>query len=162
MHLRSTAGWRERPKVCHLVDSGLLSRLGRPVGRSNFELLCVFSVQPLPTGGLDRLSPGDAADGISAEKPIENIESNVPAGGAPGDETAIDVGPQRQARAATKAFEFPPDIAVLKYLGGVGSCDRGFDRRRRPHPREHHRVSSRAQVPIDVEGSPLAKMLRIG
>src|SRR5262249_26854959 len=150
-----------RPKLCHLLNSRLLSRLRLPVGRSNFELLCILSVQLLPTGRLNRLSTSDAADGISAEKPIENIESNVPAGGAPGDETAIDVGPQRQARAASKAFEFPPDIAVLKYLGGVGSCDRGFDRRRRPHPRELHRGSSGTQVPIDIEGRPLAQMLRI-
>src|SRR5207244_3367286 len=38
----------------------------------------------------------------------------------PRDEAAIDVVPQRQARAAAKGFEFPPDIVVLKHLGSVG------------------------------------------
>ena len=38
-----------------------------------------------------------------------------------GDEAAIDVVPQRQARAAARGFEFPPDIAVLKQPGSVGS-----------------------------------------
>ncbi len=50
--------------------------------------------------------------------------------GAPRDEAAIDVVPQRQARtAAAKGFEFPPDIVgtpvVLKQLGSVGSRHRG-------------------------------------
>src|SRR5438309_9014119 len=83
------------------------------------ELLCVLRVQPLPAE-LHRVATSDAADGSSAEKAIQNIETNVPARGTPRDEASIDVVPHRQARAATKGFEFPPDIAVLKHLGSVG------------------------------------------
>src|ERR1700730_237231 len=87
---------------CDPLDSRLLSRLRRPVGRFNTELLGVLRVQPLPAAELHRLSTSDAADGSSAEKAIQNIDTNVPACGAPRDEAAIDVVPQRQARAATK------------------------------------------------------------
>src|SRR5438874_11837326 len=92
-----------------------------PTGGLNSELLCVLRVQSLPAAELHGIGADDAADGSSAEKPIQNIESNVPARGAPRDEAAIDVMPQRQARAATKGFEFPPGIVVLKPLGSVGS-----------------------------------------
>src|ERR1700676_1383825 len=95
------------------LSSRLLSRLRRPVGRFNTELLGVLCVQPLPAADLHRLTTSDAADGSSAEKAIQNIEADVPTRGAPRDEAAIDVVPQRQARAATKGFEFPPDVAVL-------------------------------------------------
>jgi hypothetical protein len=54
-------------------DSRLLSRLRRPVGRFNIELLGVLRVQPRPTE-LHRLASNDAADGSYAEKPIQNIE----------------------------------------------------------------------------------------
>jgi hypothetical protein len=47
-----------------------LSRLRRPVGRFNTELLGVLRVQPLPAE-LHRLASNDAADGSSAEKPIQ-------------------------------------------------------------------------------------------
>src|SRR3989442_1803320 len=103
------------------LDSRLLSRLRRPVGRFNTELVGVLRVQPLPAAELHRVATSDAADGSSAEKAIQNIETNVPARGAPRDEAAIDVVPQRQARAATKGFELPPGIVVLKHLGSVGS-----------------------------------------
>src|SRR5215471_3294873 len=102
-------------------ESRLLSRLRRPVGRLNTELLCVLGVQSLPAGELHRLTASDAADGISAEKAIQNIERNVPPGSTHGDEAAIEVGPQSQARAATRGFEFPPEIAILEYFGSVGS-----------------------------------------
>src|ERR1035441_1347646 len=95
------------PKGAFLY-SRLLSRLRRPVGRFNTELLGVLRVQPLPAAERHRLTTGDAADGSSAEKAIQNIETNVPARGTPRDEAVIDVVPQRQARAATKSFEFPP------------------------------------------------------
>src|SRR5260221_6642380 len=78
-------------------------------------------------------------------KAVQNIETNVPPGSTHGDEAAIDVVPQRQARAATKGFEFPPDIlvtpVVLKHLGSVGSrhCCLGNLRLWRPHRGELHR-----------------------
>jgi hypothetical protein len=52
------------------VDSRLLSRLWRPAGRFNTELLGIFQVQPLPTFQLHRLATEDTADGSSAEKVI--------------------------------------------------------------------------------------------
>src|ERR1700730_2292056 len=58
-------------------DSRLLSRLRRPVGRFNTELLGVLRVEPRPTE-LHRLASDDAADGSSAEKATQNIETNVP------------------------------------------------------------------------------------
>ncbi len=61
-------------------NSRLLSRLRRPVGPFNTELLGVLRVQPLPAAKLHRLATNDAADGSSAEKVIQNIETNVPPG----------------------------------------------------------------------------------
>src|SRR2546430_797141 len=98
---------------CDPLDSRLLSRLRRPVGRFNTELPGVLRVQPLPAAELHRVATNDAADGSSAEKVIQNIETNVPPGSTHRDEAAIDVVPQRQARAATKGFEFPPDIEAF-------------------------------------------------
>jgi len=71
---------RERSVHCFaiLLDSRLLSRLRRPVGRFNPELLCVLAVQPLPAAELHGLGADDASDGISAEQVIQNIETNVP------------------------------------------------------------------------------------
>src|SRR5207249_5832211 len=99
-----------------------LRGVGRPTGGLNAELLCVLGVQSLPAAELHGLGTNDAADGGSAEKVIENIEADVPPGSTHRDEAAIDVGPQRQARAATRLgadalrrgrlqrFELPPHI----------------------------------------------------
>src|SRR6266404_1447675 len=97
------------------LDSRLLRRLRRPVGRFNIELPGVLRVQPLPAAELHGLTTSDAADGSTVEQVIEDIESDVPPGSTHGDEAAIDVGPQREARAAKKGFELPADIAVLKH-----------------------------------------------
>src|SRR5882724_169414 len=150
------------------LDSRLLSRIRRPVGRFNTELLCVLGVQSLPAAELHRLGANHAADGSSAKKVIQNIETNVPPGCTHCDEAATDVGPQRQARAATQVFEFPPHIEatplVLKHLRSVGSRHGCFGnmRRGRSHRGELHRGSNRTQAPIDVEGRPLAQMRRVG
>src|SRR5439155_18275057 len=121
------------------VALSTLRGVGRPACRFNAELLCVLGVQSLPVTELHRLGTNEAADGGSAEKVIQHIEANVPSGSTHRDEAAIDVGPQRQARAATKAFEFPPHIeatpVVLKRLWRVGSrhCGFGNVRRGRSH-----------------------------
>src|SRR5579863_9205600 len=136
--------------------------------RFDTKLLGVLRVQPLPAGELHGLGASDAADGSSAQQVIQNIETNVPPGSTHGDEAVTDVGPQRQARAATKGFEFPPHIeatpVVLKQLGSVGSryCCFGNAQSGRSHRGEPPRVSNRAQAPIGVEGSPLAQMRRVG
>src|SRR5579871_5949080 len=69
----------EMPSAAIHLDSRLLSRLRLPVGRFNTELLGILRVQPLPAEP-HRLAANDAADGSSAEKVIENIETNVPPG----------------------------------------------------------------------------------
>jgi hypothetical protein len=97
--------------------------------RFNAKLFCVLGGQSLPARELHRLDADDAADGSSAQKRIQNIESNVPPRGAPRYEAAIDVVPQSQARTATKGFEFPPDTAVLEHLESVGSRHSCFQRR---------------------------------
>src|SRR5580700_7921129 len=103
--------------------SRLLSRLRRPVDHFNTELLGVLRVQPLPAAELHGVGANHAAEGSSAEKVIQHIEANVPPGSAHGDEAVTDVGRQRQARAATQVFEFPPHIEatplVLKRPGRV-------------------------------------------
>src|SRR5262245_6929923 len=72
----------------------LFRGVGPPAGGLNAELLCVLGVQSLPAAELHRLTANDAADGSSAEKAPQNIETNVPPGGAHRDEAAIDVVPQ--------------------------------------------------------------------
>src|SRR5215831_696578 len=147
--------------------SRLLSRPRWPVGCFNTELLGVLRVQPLPAE-LHRLATNDAADGSSAEKAIQNIETNVPPGSTHWDEAAIDVVPERQARAATEGFEFPPDILgapfVLEHLGSVGSRHSCFGNLRRgcSHRGELHRGSNRTQAPIGFKGRPPAQMRRVG
>src|ERR1700730_1064076 len=56
------------------LDSRILSRLRRPVGRFNTELLGVLRVQPLPAAELHRLATRDAAARSPAEKAIQNIQ----------------------------------------------------------------------------------------
>src|SRR5436305_3608013 len=117
------------------------------------ELLGVFGDQPLPAFELHGIGADDAADGSAAEQAIENIESDVPPGSAPRDVAAIDRVPQRQARPASKGFEFPALIAVLKNFGSLGSRHFCFDRHRRSHPRKLH-GSDRTQAPIGDKGRP--------
>src|ERR1700693_4693846 len=124
-------------------------------------------MQPLPAE-LHGLGANEAADGSSTEKPIQNIETNVPPSSAHCDVAAIDVVPQRQARAATQGFELPPDVVatpvVLKHLGSLGSRHFRFGNRRRgrSHRGELHRLSNCAQAPIGFKRSPLAQMRWIG
>src|SRR5947208_14809127 len=88
----------------------------------NAELPCVLRAQSLPAE-LHRVGTNDAAEGGSAEQVIQNIEANVPPGSTHRDEAAIDVGPQRQTRAASNGFELPPHIeatpVVLEHLRSV-------------------------------------------
>src|SRR5437763_3062641 len=131
------------------------------------ELLCVLGVQSRPAE-LHCLGTDDAADGSSTEKLIQNIETNLPPGSTHGDEAAIDVGPQRQARAATNGFELPPHVeatpGILQHLGRVGSRHGCFGnmRRGRAHRGELHRGSNRTEASIGVEGRPLAQLRRVG
>ncbi|HTK08172.1 MAG TPA: hypothetical protein VL485_13455 [Ktedonobacteraceae bacterium] len=154
--------------VGHLpVIAWALGGLGWPVRGFDSELPGVLRIEPRPTE-LHRIASNDAAEGSSAEQVIQNIETNVPSGSPHGDEAAIDVVPQCQARAASKGFEFPADIVatpvVLKHPGSVGARHACFGnlRRRRSHRGELHRGSSRSQASIGFKGSPLAQMRRVG
>ena len=142
-------------------DSRILSRLRRPFGRFNTELPGVLGVQSLPAAELHDLGADDASNRLTREEALKDVEGDVPARGAPRDEAAIDAVPQRQARAASRGFEFPPGIVVLQYLGSVGSRHSCFQRRGRSHPGELHR-SNRTQAPIDLKWRPLAQMRRVG
>src|ERR1700676_3431536 len=151
------------------IYSRLLSRLRRPVGRFDTELLGVLRVQPLPAAELHGLGADDASNRLTREEPLKDVEAELPARRAPRDEAAIDVVPQRQARAAaTKGFELPPEVlaapVVLKHLGSVGSrhCCFGNLRRGRSNRGELHRASNRTQAPIGFKGSPLAQMHWVG
>jgi hypothetical protein len=66
--------------MIHFLHSRLLSRLRRPLGGFHTELLGVLGVEPLPASELHGIATSDAADGSSAEKVIQNIETNVPSG----------------------------------------------------------------------------------
>src|SRR5581483_8822220 len=107
------------------LDSLFLSRLRRPLGWFNPELFGIVFVQPLPAIELHYFGPSNTADRIPAEKAIQNIEADVPSGSAHCDKPAIETVPHRQARTASKGFEFPPRIrvapAVLKHSRSVGS-----------------------------------------
>src|SRR5262249_2309528 len=138
------------------LDSEFLSHFGLSVGRFDTELLGVLVSQPPPITELHRLTTSNAANGSSAQKEVQNIETNVPAGSTPRDETAIDVVPQRQARAIGKGFELPSDIVVLKQLLSVGSRHSCFQRGGRSHPGDIYRGTSCTQTPVDFKGSPLA------
>src|SRR6202051_1527520 len=115
------------------------------------ELLRIFGAQSLPAVELHGLGAGDASNRLTIEEPIKDVEADVPARGAPRDEAAIDVVPQRQARAATKGFEFPPDIAVLERLGSVGSRHRCYLRPARSQRGEIQSGSDRSQAPVDLK-----------
>jgi hypothetical protein len=71
--------------VASLLDSGRLSWPTQSLGLFNTELLCVFGVQSLPAAELHDVGADDAADGISAEKVIQDVEADVPARSAPRD-----------------------------------------------------------------------------
>src|SRR5581483_8822100 len=143
-------------------------RLRLPLGRFNAELLGVLRVQPLPAAKLHGLRANDASNGLIGEKPIQHIQTNVPSSSTHGNEAAINVGPKRQARAAGKRFEFPSHIkvtpSVLKHIGSVSPLHGCFGdmRRGRSYRGEFHCSSNLTQVPIGIEGSPLAQVRRIG
>src|SRR5258706_14748254 len=93
-----------------------MSRLRRPVGCFNTELLGVLGVQSLPAAELHRVTSNDAADGASAEKVIQNIETNVPSGSTHCDEAAIDVVPEGEAEAGSNGRELPSTISFIPLL----------------------------------------------
>src|SRR5262249_52520658 len=112
-----------------------------------------------PAAELHRFAADDASNRLAAEEPLEDVEADVPAGGAPGDEPAIDVVPERQAGAARRRLELPPDVvatpAVLEQARRLGPPPLALRvlLRRQPDRRELHRAHG-AHVPIGVERRP--------
>ncbi len=107
--------------------------------------------------------------GVFVEQAIQNIEANVPTRCAHGDEAAIDVGPQRQARAAAQGFEFPAHVeatpVVLERLRRVGSrhsCFGNPGRGRAPTVVSFTLAPTAPRLAIGVERSPLAQMRGVG
>src|SRR5437763_15874485 len=148
--------------MTRLMISSIYECAGRRLlGCFVIELPGVFGNPPVPTLELHGIGADDAADGSSAEQAIKNIESDVPPGSAPRDVSAVDRVPQRQARPASKGFEFPALITVLKNFWSLGSRHFYFDRRRRSHPGEIHRPN-RTQARIGDKGRPLAQLRLVG
>ncbi len=67
------------------LDSRLLSRIRRSVGRFDTELLGVLRVQSLPAAELHGLGADDASNRLTCEEPLKDVEADVPARGAPQD-----------------------------------------------------------------------------
>ncbi len=80
---------------------------------------------------------------------------------------AVDVDPEREARAAARRLELPPEIAaapaVLEQPRRLGALHGGLGdvRRRRADRRQLHRPRG-GQVPIGVERRPFGQVRRIG
>src|SRR5262245_52647966 len=89
-----------------------LRGVGRPTWGLDAELLCVLGVQSLPAAELHRVAGNDASNRLAGEVPLEDVEADVPARGAPRDEAAIDVVPEREARAAAERLELPPEVVA--------------------------------------------------
>src|SRR5262245_34203715 len=114
----------------------MLRGVGLPTGGLNAELLGVLGGQSLPAAELHRLSADEASNRLSRKEPLKDAEADVPARGAPRDEAAIDVVPEREARAAAERFELPPEVvatpAVLEQTRRLGPLHGGRrDLRRR-------------------------------
>ena len=109
MFIRHRPGRADKPEYPRAVDflDSLLSRLGRPVGRFNTELLGVPRVQSLPAAEFHGIGADDASNGLTVEKPIHNVEADVPACSTRCDEAVTNVGPQRQARAHHPRLRVP-------------------------------------------------------
>src|SRR5512143_1350006 len=94
------------------------------------ELLCILRVQLLPAAEFQRIRTDDAAERISVEEMIEDVETDVPSGGAHRDEAAIDVGPQCEASSVSSRLEVPSHVesapVVREQSGSVGLSHRCF------------------------------------
>jgi hypothetical protein len=144
-----------------------LQGVGRATRGLNTELLCVLGVQSLPAVEVHGISADDASNRLARKEPLKDVEADVPARSAPRDEAAIDVVPEREARAAAERRQFPPEVAATPAIfeqrrrlgllhGALGDL-----RRRRPGRRELHRTHD-GQVPISVKRRPFGQVCRIG
>jgi hypothetical protein len=90
----------------------------------------------------------------------------MPACSAPGDEAALDVVPECEARAVAERLELPTDViatpAVLEQTRCLGPLDDALgDLRRRCSYGGELDGSNRSQVPARVERCPLGEVRRV-
>src|SRR5579875_593291 len=160
--MRSPVGFCKVDSIIFRSSSGLMFwGVGRQSRVFNMKLSGVFGVEALPRANLHGVGASDAANGTSTEKAVENIETNVPAGGTPRNEAAIDLVPESQARAATGGFEFPPDVTVLKHRGNIGLRHRSCLQPACSRPGEIHSGSGLGEALIGLKGRPFAQLCRI-
>src|ERR1700744_3736728 len=125
-----------------------LCRVGRPTRGLHTKLFGVLHIQSLPIK-LRGLGADNAPQRLAGEEPLEHIETDVPACGAPGDEAAIDVVPKRQERATAELLELPAKFlaapVVLEQPRRLGPLDGALEylRLRRPGHRERYRALGR-------------------
>ena len=109
----------------------------------------------------------DAPQGLPRQVLVENVETDVPAGGAPGDEAAVDVVPEREPRATSDGRQLPTQVvaapAELEKPRRLGSrhARLGDLRHRRSDRRQGHRPGLR-EASIGIERRPCTQMLRLG
>ena len=102
----------------------------------------------------------------SVEKALQYIEADVPARGAHGDETTVDVVPQGEPSAACEWLQFPANVlsapVEFEQLRRIGSRHSSFrDHRRRRSHRSKLCCTNGAEVLVRIERSPLSQLLRI-
>src|SRR5437667_994571 len=144
------------------LERACSGRARGPTGGLNAELLCVLGVQSLPAAELHGLGPDDASNGPTGEKPLQDIEADVPARRAHRYESPVDGVPKREpSAAASPRLQFPADVlsppAEFEHPGRVRPLHLGlgYVRRRRPHGRELCRANG-TEVPVRIERSPSA------
>ena len=105
----------------------------------------------------------------TAEKVIQNIETDVPGRSARCHEAVTHVGPKIRRVLGPRASKFPTASIeatplALTRIGIIGSRRGYFGnmRRGRSLAGEPYRASNRTQVTLGVEGRPLAQMQRVG
>src|SRR5690349_6786085 len=76
------------------------------------ELLCVLGAQSLPAAEFHRLRTRNASNRLTRQQPVQHVEADVPARGAPRDEAAIDTMPKLETRAAAQRLQLPPEVAA--------------------------------------------------
>src|SRR4051812_31610004 len=136
-------------------------------GGLDAELLRVLGVQPLPAAELHGVDADDASNGLTGEKPLQHVQADVPPRSAHRNESAVDVVPQRESRAAaSQRLQFPADVlsspAELEHLGCVRAfhLGLGYEWRRRAYRRELCAANG-PDVPVRVERSPFAEVLGV-
>jgi hypothetical protein len=120
------------------------------------EPLCVLDIQSMPAE-LHGLGTDDASNGSSARS-RSRTSKQVCQPGAPRDEVAIDIVPERQARAAAERLglhrrSLHPSCTRAAWRLSPLHAGLGDQRRRHPERRKLYRLHG-SQVPIGVERCP--------